>query len=195
MADMVLRWFSKITRLDDTDYRRLLRLLRAERQLPLSKEAERQRRHRAGKAVTVTRDTTVTNDRDSHVTVTRDKAVTVTRDNRDNGHAGVSSITTSFPAFDSFWKCYPKHIGKGEALKAWKKGSCEAKAEIILTAVQAQLAYFEAQGSKYTPNPATWLNQIRWEDEPPLPSLLSEKTRGNIANLQAFVEGVNRGEK
>jgi hypothetical protein len=72
------------------------------------------------------------------------------------------------------------------------KNGCEARADFIINAVQKQLDYFHAQGMNYTPHPATWLNQKRWDDEPPLPSPLSEKTRGNIANLQAFVEGVHR---
>ena len=199
MSDLVVRWLSKLTRLSDPEYQRLLDSLWALRpwQLPVSKEAERKRRYRASRRGTLSQDMSGTRPRDKHGTLS------ATASGTNNGTCPgqtpleppvVSSISKSFPAFESFWKAYPKHIGKGEAYKAWKQGNCEAKAEFILTAVGAQMAYFQAQGPKYTPNPATWLNQKRWDDEPPMPSLLGEKTRGNMASLQAFVDGVRRGD-
>ena len=97
-------------------------------------------------------------------------------------------------AFDRFWAIYPKRIGKGCARKAWQAGRCETRADFIIESVGKQLDYFHAQGMKYTPNPATWLNQKRWDDEPPLPSMLSDKTAGNIASLKRFVEEAQREE-
>ncbi len=70
-------------------------------------------------------------------------------------------------AFDVFWKSYPKKIGKGAARKAFEKGKCAAKIEVILKAVEYQSAsdQWRKDGGQFIPNPATWLNQERWEDD------------------------------
>lgn len=201
MADFVLRWLNKLTCIADPDYKRLMDTLWVLRPWspPISKEAERKRRYRESKGESSSRDMSGTRPKDKHGTPSGTLSGTPSGTNNGTcpGQTPLeppvfTSITKSFPAFESFWKAYPKHIGKGEAYKAWKQGNCESKAEFIITAVGAQMAYFQAQGPKYTPNPATWLNQKRWDDDPPLPSLLGEKTRGNVASLQAFVEGVER---
>lgn len=202
MADIVLRLLSRILTLSESDRRRLQDYVAASAPIAALPNAERQRRYRERKrlpGVTERNGFVVTGRNGDGVTernvttVTPRNASDVTQRNEIPLEPPVfTSITKSFPAFESFWKAYPKHIGKGEAYKAWKQGNCEAKAEFILTAVGAQTAYFQAQGPKYTPNPATWLNQKRWDDEPPMPSLLGEKTRGNMASLQAFVKEVQR---
>jgi hypothetical protein len=61
-------------------------------------------------------------------------------------------------------------VGRGEALRAWQKAGCEPMAGAIVAAVDRQREYLAREGSKYTPNPATWLNQGRWQDDPPRPS-------------------------
>lgn len=79
--------------------------------------------------------------------------------------------TTTSPAgemFASFWKAYPKKIGKGAAEKAWKKiPDVKAVFEQILGAVVAQCrsSQWLKEGGQFIPHPATWLNQKRWEDE------------------------------
>jgi uncharacterized protein YdaU (DUF1376 family) len=71
-------------------------------------------------------------------------------------------------AFDQFWKAYPKKTGKGDAEKAFKKAKVTAELlDTILKAIEAQKkgkGWLEDDG-KYIPNPATWLNGKRWEDE------------------------------
>ena len=96
-------------------------------------------------------------------------------------------VVSSF--FEKFWSFYPKRVGKGAAERAWKKHNCETKGQKILDALQQQLAFINREGGKFRPNPATWLNETRWEDEPPQPSFLSEQTSGNAAAARAFVEG------
>ena len=70
--------------------------------------------------------------------------------------------------FDAFWNAYPKKIGKGGAEKAFKKikpsGDLLQK---MLDAVeqQRQSDQWRRDNGQYIPNPATWLNQTRWEDE------------------------------
>ncbi|KKK80922.1 hypothetical protein LCGC14_2818630, partial [marine sediment metagenome] len=66
--------------------------------------------------------------------------------------------------FRVFWEAYPKKVGKGEARKAWgKKGTVSLSH--ILEAIQKQKEHWREP--RFIPNPATWLNQERWDDEPP----------------------------
>jgi hypothetical protein len=88
--------------------------------------------------------------------------------------------------FAAFWLAYPRKVGKGDALKSWRKLHPSPTLEAtILTAVSVQkLSHdWRKESGRYVPNPATWLNQTRWEDEldrsPPSP--VSEQTRENLA--------------
>lgn len=69
-------------------------------------------------------------------------------------------------AFDAFWAVYPKKTGKEAARKAFKKIPKSAH-PLLVPAVEAQKKsrqWMEENG-RFIPNPATWLNQGRWEDE------------------------------
>ena len=79
------------------------------------------------------------------------------------------------PGFRSFWSVYPKRVGKGEAFKAWSKAKCEVISEVVVKAVREQLAYLDREGGKFTPLPATWLNQGRWGDSPELPKSQAQR--------------------
>ena len=87
----------------------------------------------------------------------------------------VVSSYESFPGFCSFWSLYPKRVGKGEAFKAWSKASCEVLSELVVKAVREQNGYLNREGGKFTPLPATWLNQRRWEDEPTMPTSQAQR--------------------
>lgn len=70
--------------------------------------------------------------------------------------------------FDRFWKAYPLKKAKQAALKAWKKINPDKQfAETIISAVEKQKRWEDwiRDNGQYIPNPATWLNQGRWEDE------------------------------
>ena len=71
--------------------------------------------------------------------------------------------------FLSFWKEYPKKVGKGDAFNKWKKAKLtRADKEDILTALSWQKKSDRWSDSKgrYIPNPSTYISQRRWEDEP-----------------------------
>jgi len=71
--------------------------------------------------------------------------------------------------FDRFWASYPKRTGKGAAKKSWLKiAPSESLTSQILDAVEIQKKsrQWTKDKGQYIPNPATWLNQERWEDEP-----------------------------
>jgi len=70
--------------------------------------------------------------------------------------------------FETFWSCYPRKIGKRQAWRSWKKlRPSKTKQEVILSAVEAakQSREWAKDNGRYVPNPATWLNQGRWDDE------------------------------
>lgn len=67
--------------------------------------------------------------------------------------------------FDLFWQAYPKKVGKEAARKAFSR--VKAPLESLLTAVERQKCgnQWTTENGRFIPNPATWLNQGRWEDE------------------------------
>lgn len=78
----------------------------------------------------------------------------------------VKQLSSSSDAgFDKFWSAYPKKIGKGAAEKSWEK--MKPNLEVVLEAISAQKEtdQWSKDAGKFIPNPATWLNQRRWEDE------------------------------
>lgn len=69
--------------------------------------------------------------------------------------------------FSEFWEAYPRKAGKGAAQKAFSK--VKVPLDTLLTALEQQKRsdQWNRDGGQYIPYPATWLNQRRWEDEPP----------------------------
>lgn len=69
--------------------------------------------------------------------------------------------------FATFWQSYPKKVGKGAAEKAWAKAKVNGHAGEVLQSLEAQKRsdQWTRDDGRYIPNPATWLNQRRWEDQ------------------------------
>lgn len=67
--------------------------------------------------------------------------------------------------FEKFWSAYPKKVGKQAAKKAFNR--VKVPVETLLTAIERQKcsAQWSKDGGQYIPNPVTWLNQGRWDDE------------------------------
>ena len=68
--------------------------------------------------------------------------------------------------FAEFWRAYPKKVGKDAALRAWDKK--KPNLQNVLNALQWQKnsTQWKKDGGKFIPNPATYLNEGRWQDEP-----------------------------
>ena len=68
--------------------------------------------------------------------------------------------------FEIFWNEYPKKVGKKDAKKSFDKALKSTKAETMIRAVIAQKesGQWLRDNGRYIPNPATWLNQGRWDD-------------------------------
>lgn len=68
--------------------------------------------------------------------------------------------------FDTFWSKYPKKKGKKAALKAWGKATDKPKIEVILKAIDEQKRSkdWNKEHGQFIPEPATWINNGRWDD-------------------------------
>lgn len=67
--------------------------------------------------------------------------------------------------FDLFWSKYPRKVGKGQALKAWRAAVKKCDAKVIIEGLDLHLDDLTAKSVEYQPHPATWLNGERWADE------------------------------
>lgn len=76
--------------------------------------------------------------------------------------------------FEVFWKSYPRKEAKPVAKRSFEKlNPTEELLQTMLTAIEKwkQTDQWQENGGQYIPHPATWLNQKRWEDEPPVKSI------------------------
>ena len=69
--------------------------------------------------------------------------------------------------FERFWQAYPRKVGKQAALKAWDKTKPNIEEVLIALEWQKETDQWYKNGGQFIPNPSTYLNQHRWEDERP----------------------------
>lgn len=70
--------------------------------------------------------------------------------------------------FDQFWEAYPRKIRKAAAKRVWSRKRLNAISGEIVSHLKARVrrdAQWLADGGKYIPHPATWLNGDGWQDE------------------------------
>lgn len=93
--------------------------------------------------------------------------------------------------FDDFWAVYPRKVGKDAARRAWEKRriSAETAATIIAAlAWQKQQDAWLRDGGRFIPNPATWINQGRWQDEPTTTPRISDSTLAMARATHEFLQ-------
>lgn len=84
--------------------------------------------------------------------------------------ANYRMVDEADPQFARFWNAYPKRVAKKEARKAWATLNPDpVVVEAMLFALAWQVPLHRWAGEKYSyaPYPASWLNDARWEDDPP----------------------------
>jgi hypothetical protein len=101
---------------------------------------------------------------------------------RPKNHPVEPSITIQ--SFDVFWKAYPRKVGKFAAKSALEKALQKTTIEEILAGVN-RFANDPNRIQEFTPHPATWLNQGRWEDEPLPQRTLTNEERNAKAKTEA----------
>ena len=69
--------------------------------------------------------------------------------------------------FESFWSAYPKKVGKPAAIKAFRSAKISGHLPDVLADIEdkAGSEAWTKAGGQFVPNPATYLNQRRWEDQ------------------------------
>lgn len=86
--------------------------------------------------------------------------------------------------FERFWASYPRKVGKTDAKRSFLriKG---VSIDTLIDAVeqQKQSLQWQKENGAYIPNPATWLNQGRWEDKLP-----SDDLKGTVPNESVISE-------
>lgn len=82
--------------------------------------------------------------------------------------AGTKPKLSDLAGFELFWANYPKRVGKKAAQKAWLHAQNRPRIDDLLAALRRACAseQWRKDGGQFIPNPATWLNQGRWDDEP-----------------------------
>ena len=73
--------------------------------------------------------------------------------------------TSRASAFDAFWEAYPKKTGKEAARKSFARAKADIGTMLSALEVQKQSEQWTKNNGQFIPNPTTWLNQGRWEDE------------------------------
>jgi hypothetical protein len=73
--------------------------------------------------------------------------------------------TDTDAAFDVFWKLYPKKVGRDAARTKWTAALKRASLDEVMAGLHKYLPIWRTTEPKFIPNPATWLNQGRWQDE------------------------------
>ena len=156
--------------------------------------AERSRRYRLRKLAVASHRDNVASRRDnvtSHRDITQAEAeaeaeVKVKAEKKIRPAADAASVS----AFDTFWAAYPKKTGKTAAQKAWQKAKPVLAEVLAALTWQVDSDQWRKDGGQFIPNPATYLNQGRWQDEPPTPrvSLLTEQGERNKRALVGFAE-------
>jgi hypothetical protein len=79
----------------------------------------------------------------------------------------VSNSKGHRPADDRFpewWVHYPKKVKKKPAREIWKRRGLDSRADELIADIRNRLAN-DARFKRYTPDPTTYLNQERWNDE------------------------------
>lgn len=103
----------------------------------------------------------------SNAEVTPPSAVSAVSASANDCKTKPKTPAASPPGFNEFWKAYPRKVGKKKARRDWIKAKDKPAPEVLLAALEAQKKseQWTKDGGQYIPNPATWLNQGRWDDE------------------------------
>jgi hypothetical protein len=91
-------------------------------------------------------------------------------------------------AFEGFWRAYPNKVGRREALRVWRQLQPDGTlVGTMLAAITRQRASrrWRTEAGRYIPNPATWLEQHRWDDElQPAPEAAASSSASAVRGIE-----------
>lgn len=67
--------------------------------------------------------------------------------------------------FPDWYTAYPKHVGRGQAEKAYRQALKKAEPSVLLSAAQRFAVASAGKDPQFIAHPATWLNGERWLDD------------------------------
>lgn len=67
--------------------------------------------------------------------------------------------------FEEFWLAYPKKVGKKPSLEVWKRKEMDRMTDAVIADVELRKRSDEKWRKGFIPNPQTYLNQERWDDQ------------------------------
>jgi hypothetical protein len=79
--------------------------------------------------------------------------------------ANASSISLETEFEQQFWPAYPRRVGKGQALKAFRAARKQNDLETIMAGVRRYAASRQGENPEFTKHASTWLNGQCWLDE------------------------------
>jgi len=90
---------------------------------------------------------------------------------------------------ERFWAEFPNKVGKADAMKALEKASHKTTPDVLFSALNR---YANKTDDRPFCNPATWLNQERWLDQPAIATngrrTVQQAADDLLAKLRAFDE-------
>lgn len=104
---------------------------------------------------------------------------------------GLSEFETFF---DAVWNEYPRKVGKPAARKAMKAKYNPINRNFIAYGIRKWIFHWERSGTEmqFIPHPATFLNQERYNDEPPPVVATTPKPNTPMGILQAIANRDNQ---
>ena len=93
------------------------------------------------------------------------------------GYQNDTSRRNTYPAeFEEWWATYPRKVGKGKAVKDWRRAMKRTDNHTLINASRRLAAFHAAEGTdpRFIPHPSTWLNRDGWDDD-----LTPSKPRGS----------------
>ena len=94
---------------------------------------------------------------------------------------------TTDEQFARFWNAYPRRVGRKKAREAFEKALRVTTLDTMLSALEWQVKqpqWLKEDGA-FIIFPQGWLNQERWDDEPPV-DLRAKQRREGAIELQRF---------
>ena len=89
--------------------------------------------------------------------------------------------------FDKFWAAYPTKRGKKPCLIKWKKRNLDQFGEQIIADVLNRKSHDAKWIEGFVPNPETYINQDRWQDEikaAPVKLTMRERVKADLERSQ-----------